>query len=90
MHNPSGLSDTVSVDAVLSATLDRFASIYKDVVIVDDETSLEEIVYDYMKSNPSDQSISFYDCTEILNQYKTWFKIFGNVQPFYGSFSFVL
>lgn len=86
MHINTGLADTANMDTVMSATLDKFAEMFKNVVVIDDDIPLEEWAREYVKTCSSNESVCFYDCTSILNQYKTWFHIFKNVQPFYGSF----
>lgn len=86
MHTNSGLSNTADYDAVMKANLDEFYRKYKDsgrLIIVDDEEDLHHSIAEVMKCSEG-KSVGFYDCTEVLNQYKSWFKIFKTVQPFYG------
>ena len=81
MDPNTGLAATADMATVMSAKLDRFASLFKNVVIVNDNVPLK---------GQSKESVAFFDCTAVLNQYKTWFHIFHNVQPFYGSSVFSL
>ena len=85
MDPNTGLAATADMATVMSAKLDRFASLFKNVVIVNDNVPLKEWVKGDLK-----ESVAFFDCTAVLNQYKTWFHIFHNVQPFYGSSVFSL
>lgn len=85
MHTNSGLSDTASSEAVQNATLDAFHQIRKDAVVIDDDMTLEDYAASYMKACPSNEVACFFDCTNVLNQYKTWNKALPEVQPFYGT-----
>lgn len=86
MHGNSGLSDVADKNTVLAATLRDFSEKRKDAIVIDDNVRIDDFVREYMQSHPSNNVVCFYDCTAILNQYKTWFVAFGNVQPFYGCF----
>lgn len=83
MDPNTGLVATADVETVMNAKLDQFASLFKNVVIIDDNVSLQKWVKEYLQGH-SKESVAFFDCTAILNQYKTWIHIFRNVQPFYG------
>ena len=72
----------------MNAKVDQFASLFKNVVIIDDDIPMEKWAGEYLKGC-SRESVAFFDCAAVLNQYKTWFSIFGNVQPFYGKHGFV-
>ena len=86
MHGNSGLSDVADKNAVLSANHRLFLERRKDAIVIDDDVKIEDFVREYMQSHASNDVLCFYDCTAILNQYKTWFAVFGDVQPFYGLF----
>ena len=92
MHINSGLSDSADYDSVMDCNLDTFYQEYKDtnnIIIIDDSIPYNEFIANTVKGLSSHESVTFYDCTSILNQYKAWFKFFKNVQPFYGfHFSF--
>lgn len=87
MHINSGLSDTANYNSVRNYNLDAFFQEFKDIlniIMLGDDTSYDELIHDTIKGLSSHESVSFYDCTSILNQYKGWFNTFKNVQPFYG------
>ena len=85
MHTNTGLSDTADRETVMNATLDKFAEMFKNAIVIDDDIPIEKWMREYVKTCSSTESLCFYDCTSILDQYKTWFQIFKNIQPFYGS-----
>ena len=84
MHMNTGLSDTAERETVMNATLDKFAELFKNAIVIDDDIPIEKWMMEYVKTCSSTESLCFYDCTSILDQYKTWCQIFKNVQPFYG------
>ena len=85
MHANSGLADAVNSEAIQSATLDAFLQKWNDAVVVDDSVPFNDFVNEYLKTRSSSEAACFHDCTNILNQYKTWNKALPNVQPFYGT-----
>lgn len=88
MDPNTGLAATADMETVMNAKLDQFASMFKNVVVIDDDVPLEKWAKEYLQGC-SKESVAFFDCTSVLNQYKTWFSIFGDVQPFYGRLGFV-
>ena len=80
-----GLGHIPALDTVLNATLDKFVSLNESTIVIDDTLPLESYIKDYLDKNHPSNSVCFFDCSNILNQYKTWFNVFRDVQPFYGS-----
>ena len=79
------LGDIPTLDTVLNANLDKFVSLNESTIIIDDTLPLESYIKDYLDKNHPSNSVCFFDCSNILNQYKTWFNVFKDVQPFYGN-----
>ncbi|KAK8807392.1 hypothetical protein WA158_004151 [Blastocystis sp. Blastoise] len=79
-----------SIDSVNACNLDRFLkdSIDGDeklnLVVVDDNEDTIDIFRNYIDSHEYDGTYYFVGCSEILSQYKQWFKIFKDIQPFYA------
>ena len=59
--------------------------VFAPAVVIDDDMTLEDYAASYMKACPSNEVACFFDCTNVLNQYKTWNKALPEVQPFYGT-----
>ena len=90
MSDRSGLAAVEDLNTVLNTTLDEFVERHPEVLIIDDSTTLEEFVKQYVQNHPSDKSVCIFDLTSVLVQYKTWFNVFGDVQPFYGTTNTIL
>lgn len=84
MRDRSGLAPVEDLDTVLNATLDNFVEKHPEVIVIDDSMSIEDFSKQYNKDHPSDKSVCIFDLSSVLVQYKTWFNVFKNIQPFYG------
>ena len=85
MNDRSGLAAAEDLITVLNTTLDKFVEQHPDIIISEDSTTMEECVKQYIRDHPSDKSICIFDLSSVLVQYKTWFNVFKDVQPFYGT-----
>ena len=85
MNDRSGLVAVENMNTVLNSTLDKFVEQHPDIIIIEDSTTMEEFVKQYIQDHPSDKSVCIFDLSSVLVQYKTWFNVFKDVQPFYGT-----
>ena len=88
MSDRSGLAAVEDLNTVLNTTLDKFVEQHPDIIIIEDSTTMEEFVKQYIRDHPSDKSVCIFDLSSVLVQYKTWFNVFKDVQPFYGTSSY--
>ena len=88
MSDRSGLVAVENMNTVLNTTLDKFVEQHPDTIIIEDSTTMEEFVKQYIQDHPSDKSVCIFDLSSVLVQYKTWFNVFKDVQPFYGTSSY--
>ena len=88
MNDRSGLVAVENLSTVLNTTLDKFVEQHPDIIIIEDSTTMEEFVKQYIQDHPSDKSVCIFDLSSVLVQYKTWFNVFKDVQPFYGTSSY--
>ena len=87
----SNLIDMIEPEKVINSTLE-ISELEKngDVVVIKSGMHSKDCIKEYMDSHPAYKSVSFYYCTEFYNQYKAWYSIFKNIQPFYGIHSHCL
>lgn len=84
MSDRSGLAAAECLETVLNATCDKFVEQHPETIVIDDSTTIEEFATQYASEHPTDKSICIFDLSSVLIQYKTWFNVFKDVQPFYG------